>query len=192
MQKGFIKELLRKEQTVFSFKEIMLLWPEVDPATIKSRLHYYVKQGDLYSIRRGLYAKDKHYNRFEVATKIYTPAYISFETVLLKAGMIFQTYNQIFVASYLSRSIICDNQEYVFRKLKSVLLTNSLGIKQKNTYSIATPERAFLDMLYIHTDYYVDNLNPLDWRLVDQLVPIYNNKRMEKLVDFYKKEAHAQ
>jgi len=41
-------------------------------------------------LRRGLYAKDNSYDKNELATKIYIPSYISFETVLRNAGAIFQ------------------------------------------------------------------------------------------------------
>ena len=34
------------------------------------RLHYYVSQGDLYRIRKGLYSKNENYNRLELATPI--------------------------------------------------------------------------------------------------------------------------
>ncbi len=84
---------------MFSFKEILLQSGEDNPKKLMERLAYYVRTGDLYRIRRGIYAKDKNYNRLEVATKIMTPAYISFETVLRDEGMIFQYYSQIFVVN---------------------------------------------------------------------------------------------
>ena len=49
-------------------------------------------------------------------------------------------------------------------------------------YWIASPERAYLDMLYLHKDYYFDNLRPLDWNKVAEILPIYQNKRMERVV----------
>jgi predicted transcriptional regulator of viral defense system len=56
-------------------------------------------------------------NKFEIATKIYKPSYISFETVLSQSGVIFQYYSQIFVASYLTREIEVDGQKYFYRKI---------------------------------------------------------------------------
>ncbi len=183
MTRGFLKELLRLPKTVYSFQELVLLWPKTDIKTIKSRINYYVKQGDLYPIRRGLYAKDKNYDRFELAVKIYTPSYISFETVLLQAGIIFQYYSQIFVATYQSKTIKCDGKTYVFRRIRSPLLTNTIGVEIKENYSIATPERAYLDMLYLHKNYYFDNLSGLNWEKVYEILPVYqDNKRMQKLV----------
>jgi hypothetical protein len=50
-------------------------------------LNKYVTAGKLIRVRRGLYAKDKDYNRFELATRINTPSYISFETVFTGSGL---------------------------------------------------------------------------------------------------------
>lgn len=159
MQDSFLKDILRANQTVFSLRELLLLWGKSDTTLLKSRMNYYVKRGYLYHLRRRLYAKDKNYNRLEVATKIYSPSYVSFETVLLRAGITFQYYDEIFVASYQSKSIDCDGHRYTFRTLKGPLLTNRNGIEIYPNYSIATPERAFLDIIYLHKGYHFDNLS---------------------------------
>jgi len=187
MEKANILNILRSKKTVFSFKEILLASQDKNPNLLIRRLNYYVKKGELYSIRKGIYAKDKDYDKYEVATKIYTPAYVSFETVLGKAGVTFQYYGQIFIASYLTREITADRQTYSFRKIKDYVLTDNAGIKQKDNYSIAIPERAFLDVIYLKKDYHFDNLSVLDWDKVFEILPIYTNKRMEREVKAYQK-----
>jgi predicted transcriptional regulator of viral defense system len=186
MKEATIISLLRSKASVFTFKELLIASGQ-HPDVLKNHLHYYVKKGDLYAIRRGLYAKDKNYDRRELATKIFIPSYISFETCLVEAGIIFQHYTTIFVASYQSREIICDGQTYLFRKLKDSILTNPAGIEQKETYSIASKERAFLDLLYLNTDYYFDNLAPLDVEKIKALLPLYDNKKMIQRVQHYLK-----
>lgn len=193
LKENFLKAILRKNQTVFSFKELFLKFRGVTEKSLKSKLNYYVKVGDLYNIRRGLYAKDKDYNRLELATKIFVPSYISFETVLQSAGITFQFYKQIFVASYQTREIVCDGQSYNFKKIKDTILTTSAGIDVLDNYSIASPERAFLDTVYLNSQYYFDNLEPLDWNKVYQILPIYgDNKSMKKRVDMYYKSFKSQ
>jgi predicted transcriptional regulator of viral defense system len=187
-----LKDILKSNQTVFSFKEFFLKWPNINPKALKSKLNYYIKRGDLYHIRRGIYAKDKNYNRFELATKILSPAYISFESVLLPAGIIFQYYTQIFVATYQTREISCDGQTYVFKAIKPTILTNTIGVEIRDTYSIATPERAFLDIVYLNKHYHFDNLDPLDWNKVYEILPIYNNKSMQKRVNAYYKKFKSE
>lgn len=189
MEKGnYISTILRTKQTVFSARDIMLLWQDTNINAAKGRISYYVKRSKLYRIRRGLYAKDKNYDKLEVATKIFTPSYISFETVLTKAGLVFQYYDRIFVASYVSREIVAGSQTYTYKRIKDALLTNPAGVMQTDTYAIASPERAFLDLLYLSSDYHFDNLSGLNWNKVYEILPIYGgNKRMERKVTEYQK-----
>jgi predicted transcriptional regulator of viral defense system len=177
-----ISAILKSKKTVFTFKDISLLWGMVDRKSAVAGINYYVSTGDLHRIRRGIYAKDKDYDKVELASRIYTPAYVSFETVLARAGMIFQYYSQIFVASYLTREIIIDGQKYVYRKIKNTVLTDPAGVLNQDGIAIATKERAFLDTLYINKDYHFDHLGVLDWEMVFQILPLYGNKRMTQKV----------
>jgi len=194
MKKGdYISTILRSKQTVLSVKDIMLLWGESASDAARVRINYYTKNGDLYRIRRGIYAKDKNYDKLELATKIFTPSYVSFETVLGQAGVTFQRYGQIFIASYVTREIEADGQVYSYRKIKDAILTNHLGIENKDNYSIASAERAFLDVVYLNTDYHFDNLSALNWDKVFEIISIYGgNKRMGKAVKKYYEATKAQ
>lgn len=193
MKKGFLKNLLRSRQTVFTFKDLLLLWDGVDVNNAKSRVHYYVKSGDLYPIRRGIYARDQHYDRLELATKIFTPAYISFETVLASAGVTFQYYSQIFVATYQSLEREVDGQRIVYRRLKNSILTDSSGIEYRENFAIASPERAFLDLVYLTQDYHFDNLSPLNWEKVFEVLPVYNpSQRMMRRVREYREAVEKE
>lgn len=162
-----------------------MLWGEERESTVTSRLNKYVKAGKLVRVRRALYAKDEHYDRHELATRIYTPSYISFETVLTRAGVNFQFYNTLFVASYVTREIDVAGQNISFIRMKDYVLTNITGIEHPNGIATATKERAFLDRIYVSKDYHFDNLNVLDWEKVFEILPIYHNKRMEKKVKKY-------
>ncbi len=181
----YVEVLLRSPKTVFSTKDVALLWGEEKEQTVSGRLYKYVKAGKLIKIHRGIYAKDKNYNRFELATRIYTPSYISFETVLTRTGINFQFYGNIFVASYVTRNIEAGDQKISFIRMKDYVLSNTTGIEHQDGIATATKERAFLDRIYVSKDYHFDNLNALDWDKVFQILPIYNNKRMEKKVKSY-------
>lgn len=184
MEKGaYLPALLRSSKTVFSLTDIALLWSSPTTPAARVRMSYYVRNGELIHLRKGLYVKDKNYNRLELATRIYLPSYVSFETVLAQAGVVFQFYRPIFAASYLTREICVDGQTYSFRKIKDDVLTHPMGIENKGHCSIASMERAFLDVMYIHTDYHFDNLSPVNWDMVFAILPIYQNKRMEKSVN---------
>lgn len=189
MKNEYLASLLRLEHEVFTFKELLLIWGETDINLTKKRVYRYVKAGKLHTIRKGIYAKDKNFDRMEFANKIFTPSYISLETVLTREGIVFQHYNGIFVLSYLSREISCGGQKYIFRKIKYPILTNSLGIEKKNNYFIASRERAFLDTIYLSKNYYFDNLSLIDWNKCFDMIQIYKNGAMEKRLNSYHKQA---
>lgn len=163
------------------------MWGEQNESAARVRLNYYVKTGKLIRIHRGFYAKDKNYNRFELATRIYTPSYISFETVLTREGVNFQYYGNIFVASYMNKEITIGDQKITFVRMKDYVLSNSMGIEHTNGMATASRERAFLDRVYVSKDYHFDNLRSLDWNKVMEILPIYNNKRLEKKIKEYQK-----
>lgn len=184
MTKGdYLTAILRSPKTVFTAKDMALLWHDPGSPAARVRMHYYTKNNDLYRIRKGLYAKSPDYNHLELATRIFTPSYVSFETVLAKAGLIFQFYSPVFAASYITREITVDNQVYAYKRIKTAILTNPLGILHANETSVASPERAFLDTLYVNADYQFDNLRPVDWDRVMQILPIYGNQRLAKQVN---------
>mgnify|MGYP001568195597 CR=1 FL=1 len=191
LKKGeYLGMLLRSPKTIFSTKDVALLWSEERENTVSARLNKYVRSGKLIRVRRGLYAKDENYDKSELATKIYTPSYISFETVLAKAGVVFQFYGQIFVASYVTREVTIDDQTYSYKRIRDSILTNRIGVEAKDNYYIASPERAFLDVVYSNKDYHFDNLSPFNWERVFEILPIYNNKSMEKKVKRYHKSVN--
>ena len=193
MQKGqYLETILRSPKTVFTFEDMALLWGEPGTQAVRVRLSYYVQRGKLRRIRRGLYAKNGNYNKLELATRIYPPSYVSFETVLAQKGLIFQFHAQISVASYLTREIEADGQAYSFRKIKTPVLANLMGVENRNETSFASRERAFLDTLYLHGDYYFDNLDSLDWNKVFDMLPIYQNQSMARRVRRLYKQTHSE
>ncbi len=188
MRKSPILQLYKSKDTVFTAREIALIWREDNLNRLKNKIKYYLDKGDLIRLRKGVYAKSG-YDVKEASIQIYKPSYISFETVLSSVGITFQYYDTISVASYLSREIILkDGQKIRYRKLKNDVLLNDKGIVQKNGVAIASAERAFLDMVYINPEYYFDNLSVIDWEKCLQLVEIYKNKSLEKTINNYYKQ----
>jgi len=186
MTKGqYMDALLRSPKTVFSISDISMLWGSQSSAAMYVRLNNYVKVGKLIRVHHGIYAKDKNYDRFELATHIYTPSYISFETVLTRTGVTFQYYKTIFVATYVKRELEVDDENISFLRMKDYVLTDTTGIEHVNNVPVATKERAFLDRIYLNKDYHFDNLDVLDWDKVFEILPIYRNKKMADRVQKY-------
>ncbi len=188
---NFVLQLYKLPQSVFTFKELSMIFPSLSYRSLKNKISYAVKTKKLITLRRGLYAKD-NWNIFEAANKVYSPSYISLETVLKKEGVIFQEYKTVFLVSYLTRKIKIKNYEVYYRKLKSTILLNKEGIFEEKSYAIASCERAFLDSVFLYKNYHFDNLKPLNWESVKKLVSIYESqslkKRIKEYYQIYKKQ----
>ena len=184
MKNQLLIELHKQPQTVFSLKEISLLMPELEYNNLSNQVLYLAKQGAIKRLARGIYAKDE-YSPSELANKLYTPSYISLETVFLSAGITFQYYERIFSVSYLTRTVEVDGHTLQYHQMSKNILLDKRGLVERDNITIASPERAFLDALYLYKDYHFDNLGALDWDKVFELVDIYNNKAMRKRADEY-------
>lgn len=186
---NLIAKLYASPKTILTTKDIALIWEEANTVNLLSKIKYYAKQGSLIRLTRGVFAKDKNYNPKELATSLYTPSYLSFETVLREAGIIFQHHDAVFVAGPYPITKKIDNHLITFRKLKNSILYNGLGVKQENNYDVATPERAFLDTIYLSPKFYFDNLHSINWEKCNEIVKIYNNKQLIKRLATYQKYA---
>ena len=174
--------IYKENRNVFRLKDIAILVGEERFNSLNKKLNYYVQTGKLENPRKGIYAKPG-YNSEELACTIFTPSYISLEYVLQKAGIIFQYDSGITSVSYLSRNVEVGKQSFIYRKIKGTALINTLGIiRQTNNVNIASPERAFLDLLYLEKDYYFDNLNPLNKELIRKLLPVYQSEALSETV----------
>lgn len=184
MKEGILLELYKRPETVFSISEISQMFPNISSESLRDRLYYFAKAGKLKHPRYGIYTKEE-YNALELANKIYTPSYISLETVLAQGGVVFQHYEKIFAVSYVTRTISVDSIEIQYRRLGEAILTSMEGVESKTGYFEASLERAFLDAVYIYKDYYFDNLSVIDWNKVNGLKRIYKSAAFEKRVDSY-------
>lgn len=186
---NLIAKLYESPKTILTTKDIALIWKETNKVNLLSKIKYYAKQGSLIRLTRGVFAKSNEYDIKELATSIYTPSYISFETVLREAGFIFQHQEAVFAAGPYPITKKIGGHLIIFRKLKDSILYNGLGVKQEKNYSIATPERAFLDTIYLSPKFYFDNLRSINWETCFELAKIYDNKQLIKRLAAYQKYA---
>jgi len=179
MRKSFIEEVYKCPRTVFRLRDLGILTGAESAKNLKASANYYASKGVIKRVRRGLYVKDD-YSAEELACRLYSPSYISLETVLQKAGVIFQYSTTITAISYLSRAINIDGNEIAYRKIKNSVLVESKGIEREGNVNQAIPERAFLDQLYLSKNYYFDNIRPLDRDVIEGLLEIYECRALEK------------
>lgn len=181
MKKDFKEAIFTSKMTVFTLRDIGILTGVENPDNLKAMVNYYVSRGVVRNIRRGVYAKND-YSVDELACRLYTPSYVSLETVLFRAGVMYQFSSAVTAVSYLSRTVTVEGNEISYRKIKNPVLIDGSGIHRRDSATVATPERAFLDMVYLGGNYYVDNSSPLDRNAIGKLLPLYACKAMKRRV----------
>jgi len=174
-------EIYKDSRTVFRINDIALLINSAD-RLLYQKLNRLVKKGKLLNIRKGVYAKEG-YRSEELACLLYTPTYISLGYVLQRSGIIFQYDSAITNVCYLNREIYVDKQLIRYRQVKREILLNTGGIIQKNNTNMATPERAFLDTLYLNGFFYFDNIKSLNINKIYELLPIYDSAPLMREAD---------
>ena len=179
MDKDFTLEIYKSERTVFKLRDIAMLTGARNADNLKALVNYYVSKGVIKNVRKGLYVKDS-YSMEELACRVYSPSYVSLETALSKAGVIFQYSSAVTAVSYLTRTIAVDGVEIVYRKIKDTVLVEDTGIEREGNVNVAIPERAFLDRLYLSKNYHFDNIRPLDRDIVEELLEIYQCAALTK------------
>jgi predicted transcriptional regulator of viral defense system len=187
---SFVKKLSlanKLNQTVFLSSQLAHLVSDYQDKKLHSAIKYAIGHGDLNRITRGIYSFDRHYSRYEMANKYMSPSYISFYTELATAGIVFQPYSDIYLASRRSQTVDIDDQKYIYRKLKDTILLNQLGIRIDNGVSWASPERAVCDKIYLDGEEYFDNLRMINWDFMKKLNhEVYeNNKLINLFIDKY-------
>lgn len=185
VMKNLTYSINKLPQTVFSAREIALILGETNSDVVKSKINYYVKRKELFTLRRGIYSKDEKFDDFELATKLYTPAYISFHTILAKRGIVFQYDSRVHTASYLNRELDVSGVKIYYRKIALEILHNPTGIIYEGNYPEATLERAFLDTIYVEGKRHFDNLDPIDFEKCEEMLSIYDNRLTKKDIKSY-------
>jgi predicted transcriptional regulator of viral defense system len=142
------------ELGVFTLNDIRMLDPEFREPTLNDWLN----NGWIKRIRRFWYADSSFnpegYDYFFIANKIYSPSYISLESALSHYGFIPETTIQITSISTRKTNLF-DTQFGVFsyQSIKNDLYFGYEVIENNGRpFSLATPEKAILDYLYLHSE----------------------------------------
>lgn len=141
-----------KHLPVFTVNDIKKIESEFD----RRRLFEWQKKGYIQKIRRGYYRFADQIldekNLFTLANKIYTPSYVSLESALSYYGFIPEgVYSVTNVCSRKTAFFDSPVGSFSYRSLKANLLFGYQVMKSGNSqFSIATPEKAILDYLYLN------------------------------------------
>lgn len=172
-----ISLLMKTWKTVYTFDELKSLLNIPTVFGLKSFLQRAKKSKKLLNPRKGIRTLPVYDNE-ELACVIYPESYISLETVLYEAGVIFQRYwDSTRVVRNNTRSFNFQEHNYIARKLKDELLYNNTGVKTHANKRMATPERALCDMVYLRPDPQLDNSEYFQKRQsknrLKHLLPLY-------------------
>lgn len=171
-----INDLLKQDRKLYHSQDLAILWGIANKNTLYTTIKRYVQKGVLISIYKGLYSTVplSQVNPLDLGKAIvHRFTYLSTETVIAQAGVIFQTTYQYTFVSDLPKKVTVDLMSFLFRKLKDEYLYHPAGIEDQNGNYVATPERAVADMLYFNPRYHFDNPEAVDFdkvRILQQAI----------------------
>lgn len=175
--------LVKSGLKVFNTDDLVALWKTENRRDALESIKGYVNRGKMFNPFKGIYTFALNYEALELAQKLYPPSYITYYTALAKHGLIFQQYKEIHLFGNKTKKFEINGEEYLFHKVKEEILLNEEGIIQENNYSIASPERAVCDSLYLNNNIAFDNLRNIDVQKMLKIGKLYSNKRLEKDIE---------
>jgi len=180
---------------VFTFEDVFKYFPKENQLTFKTQLSRWVKRGYLKKIKKGIFilAEAKIEDDFCLAPIIYSPSYISLESVLNAYGVIPDIpFTVTSVTLKKTKTFKTPFGSFSYRHLKESLFFGFKIIgKESYTYKIAYPEKALLDYLYLNPDIidsasfpeeYRLDLKDLNWPKLKSYARIFKNKKLKKAV----------
>ncbi len=165
--------LLKQNKSLFHTQDLALLWEISNKNTLYTTIKRYVKKGVLNRIHKGFYST-KPLNDIDPVelgiAYIHDYAYVSTEYILSKEGIINQLSPAITLISTKSVNFSLADRKYIVRKMKSELLYNDAGILfSDNSYKVASPERAVVDMTYYNQHFHFDNIDRFNRKKVNKI-----------------------
>jgi len=160
-----IQSLLQTPQKIFTANDLAVLWGIKNKNNLWKTLSRYADSGILIRIHRGLYSKVpiEALKEEELGCALMGPfSYVSLETVLARAGILFQEIYGVTLVGQSTKEYEIAGTRYICKQMKNSVLLNRAGIQDLPTYSIASSERAAIDLEYYNSAYYLDNPEGLD------------------------------
>lgn len=112
------------------------------------QLNRWIRLGVLERITRGIYVPPGENIEIEkVASFLYPPNYLSFESALAFYGILnLVPYTLTFATTRRTKTYKIEGREVLFRQIKKSIF---FGYEEKKGIYIAIPEKAFLDQVYM-------------------------------------------
>ncbi len=182
-----LNQLHKESRAVFSAQELKQIW-EVEGNTFKKTVQRMVEKDLLYRISKGIYSLQEDFDPFELAGSLVEPSYISLNSALTRLDVAFQSLTTVnSIATYTYTREIKD-LKLKYYKIKDEIFYDDRGLREKDGYTIASPERAICDAFYLGFLPSVDNPDKLNWVRFEEVSEIYPKtvqEEVENLVEKY-------
>lgn len=159
-----------------------------------TKLARYLRDGNIFKIRNGLYETDASTPGYLLAGSIYGPSYISFEYALAAYGLIPERVNTITCATFNKKKKKEYNNHFgifTYRDIPASAYPLEILLKIEGDYSyqIATPEKALCDKLYtlkpMHNFTNVQTMLFDDLRIDREEFKKIDSNKIERLANLY-------
>ncbi len=139
---------------IFTINDVLKYFSNEPENQINTQIHRLLKSGNIVSIKRGLYIfANTEVDEFVLANKIYSPSYVSMESVLNIYGVIPDIpVNVTSMTTVTPKKITSKKGVFLYSKIKKDLFfgyESKLDSSGKMYYLIASPEKALLDYIYV-------------------------------------------
>jgi predicted transcriptional regulator of viral defense system len=174
------KILMESGRTVFTPLDLRMLW-WVNALNAKISVVRMVEKGLMVRLATGYYTLNDRYNRYELANRILSPSYVSFQSALFYAGINFQARGEVgSVALRVHRKKV-GNTLYTYVAMKRDLFFNTEGVVTREGVAMALPERAILDSFYYGYLPDIDDTSKLNKTFLEKLSALYPKTVQKKM-----------
>lgn len=160
---------------------------EIKPQSARVLCSRYAKTGAFLRLRNNFYVTEQRWGMatyedfFRIANFLQVPSYISFLTALARYEITTQVPRQFFESACLRRTknIEAGGTQFVYSKLKKEFYFDFL---RKDGVFIATPEKAFLDAVYLYSfgkyklDFSALDINKIDLKRLKKILQPFPEK----------------
>ena len=175
---------------VFSFDELLLLYPNETKENLRKLMYRWKRKGWVTSLKKGLYeiAYPRPVNAPDlfVANRMYQPSYISLETALSHYSIIPEIAMAVTsITTKPTRTYKNSHGLFLYRTVKPEIF-KGYSIEEIRGFPvlIAEPEKAFIDYLYFQ-NYRKKKFEPLNQRFDREKIKAFSRKKVTGYARLY-------
>ena len=175
-----LKILMESGRSIFTPLDLRLVW-RMNVLSAKVSAVRMVGHGLMMRPAKGIYALNERYSPYELANRLVSPSYVSFQASLFHAGINFQARREIGSVATRDRQKKVGGVVYTYVAMKKELFFNMEGVVTREGVSMASPERAILDSFYFGYLPDIDNAGKLNKTTLAKLSAWYPQTVQKKV-----------